>query len=86
MSESQRWADILAMANSGDTEDFTRMLHKYAESHSGDLLVGFDVFNTSLSIINVLMTAVAEYLGMEEEELEGFVLMEKFKHELFGDD
>lgn len=85
-SVSQRWADVFAMAKSDDNDEFNRVMHKYAESHNGVLLVSFEVFGTALGIIDVLLTAVAEHLGMEEDELESFILLEKFKYELFGDD
>lgn len=91
MSDSQIWSDVIAMALSlrsdEGLEEYESILKDYCwEDHKGepiDFSVDVRLVTAMITILASLIDATAEYLEMTPEELGQFLLMEKFKRDLF---
>ena len=91
MSDSQVWSDVVAMALALRSDEdanniYGKILQKYAWMDvDGRLVVDIGLVTVMMTLLSALVDSAAEHLGMEPDDLGNFLLMEKFKRDLFDD-
>lgn len=85
---SQEWADVLAMAMSLKDDPhsgrYIEIMRDYMDSNSmGEPVIPLRLVSVMMTLLAQLLDATADYLEMDVDELGNFLLMEKFKRDLF---
>lgn len=92
MSDSQTWADAMAMARALTSQEegargyYSLILEKYADvGIDGNLVADIKLVTALVTLLSTLIDASAEHFGLTPNELVNFLLLEKFKRDLIDD-
>jgi hypothetical protein len=76
-------AMAISLREDEDTSRYEELLLKYVRREGDALVVDLSFVTANMTLFSALMDATAEHLEMTVEELGDFLLMEKFKRDLF---
>jgi hypothetical protein len=90
MSDSQEYADVIAMAISLNEDEeakrYIEILRDYTTTDSmNNPVVMLHLVTVMMTLLSSLLVAASEYMDMDVEDLGNFLLMEKFKRDLWED-